>query len=244
MECSIFVLMNAQETTAAKIDEAAQLQARQLAHLEELREMAMEVARGLRDRIVTPAEDANPAAARLAAAFSDVATTVRRIMALEQEVAGLREQRRTGLRATLLSDRKDAVKRGVQAAVRSAVLHEEPEIERHELRERLEDLIDYEDYNDYDDADYWRGTVGDVVARICLALGVETDPTLWDETGRSLNDNLRPVAVPPDSDILDPAFADRANGAARAGDANPANGSERKSRRSRPAANGHGPPGG
>jgi len=128
----------------------------QLMQLAELREIGMSRARALDGR------HANAPAAQAGHAFAAVAKAIRQIMALEQEIIGLRDKRIARLRAERGKETKAAVKRSVERSLRAG----RPE-DRPEKRERLlADLFDRRDTRDY-----LNGNPRDIVADICKALG-------------------------------------------------------------------------
>jgi len=171
-------------------EDAVDLQAaRQLAALEELREIGMDLARALGRQVTRPAsEDEARALAGIdvGLAYARIARAVRQIIAMEQEIVGLREARARRIvedraaRAQALIDaaaaREEqaaaAIQRSVRHAVRNSIRAENPELERYEIDALLTDL-----FNDYDDYD--RGAPAEIVTRICADLGIEPDLSIW-----------------------------------------------------------------
>jgi len=169
-------------------------QARQLAVLQELAEIGMQMARALRDEALARAEAEAPAepaprsrfgAADPALQFSRIAKAVRQTLALETRVAeGIatarqaHEQRTVGAARLALDDRQDDIRGFVVQAIESEADRRElpeKEVERltDELDERLED-------GGYDEA-LADGPIAELVARICFDLGLTPDWRIWDE---------------------------------------------------------------
>ena len=167
--------------------------------LGELTEIGMKLARSLgelaearieaakkEDRALTPAEDAT------VASFNKVAQTVRRTVALRDKLDAEVKVRRDGLIAER-AGRRAARSEAHEAAKKEAVLYgfhdayagSTPETEYAEVIERL--MEDTEEY--LGDADEFRGyldrPVGETVAKLCAALGLDPDACALDgETWR------------------------------------------------------------
>jgi hypothetical protein len=103
-------------------------------------------------------------------AYAQLTKAIRQIMALEEEIVGLREKRVSRLRATWKQEKAQAVRRSVEKSLATA----KPRMQRIARERLLGDL--FRDYNDYS-----RGNVRDIVADICKTLGIEADLSLWDE---------------------------------------------------------------
>jgi hypothetical protein len=146
----------------------ADLQLRQLA---ELRELAMSRARAL-DAPGADGKAPDPVSA--GRAFTEVAKAVRQIMALEQEVIGLREKRRTSISFERQKETKTVVRRVVERSLRTAGR----DTTGSAGKRLLTDLFDRRDLYDYA-----KGNARDIVADICKTLDVEADLSLWDEPG-------------------------------------------------------------
>jgi hypothetical protein len=171
----------------------AEIRARQLAMLQELAEIGMQMARAVRDEALVRAEldEAAPAppspfgGGDLGLVYSRIARAVRQTLALETRVAegiekGKIEQARSRVAAirTALDERQHAVRDYVADAIEAEAAERgtpEKDVERllDDLDERLED-------GDYDDA-LADAPIGDLVARICADLGVTPDWSLWDD---------------------------------------------------------------
>jgi hypothetical protein len=144
---------------------------RQLQQLAELRDLGMILARDL----AAQGPEANgeaPPTARSADAFGRLTKAIRQIMALEQETVGLREKREFTVRQNWLGSKKAAVRRSVEHSLKSA----KPGLPRSDRERLLRDLKDYDDYDDYE-----RGSVRDIVEKLCKTLGVAADLSLWDQ---------------------------------------------------------------
>ena len=182
---------------------AAELRcARQMAMLQELAEIGMQMVRAVRDEAVVRAEafdlgvalsaptptstPASPVGGRdLGTVYSRISRAVRQTMALETRFAeGLeaaRTARSSARRATVRlravvhqGEVRDYVAQAIEA---EAVERGTPE----KAVERLFDDLDTRlDLGDYDEA-LLNGSIGELVARICADLGVSFDWTLWDD---------------------------------------------------------------
>src|SRR5471030_1011734 len=103
-------------------------------------------------------------------AYAQLTKAIRQIMALEEEIIGLREKRVSHLRAKWKTEKAATVRRSVDKSLTAA----KPEMQRVARERLLADL--FRDYNDYS-----RGSIRDIVAGICKTLGIEADLSLWDE---------------------------------------------------------------
>jgi hypothetical protein len=139
-----------------------------LRQLAELREIGMRLARDVEDD--PPQGQKPPPKAGLLQAYAQLTKAIRQIMALEQEVIGLREKRAVRNRQVWLKDKVETVRRSVEKSLTAA----KPEMTKPSRERLLSDL--FRDYNDYQ-----KGPVRDLVADICKTLGVEADLSLWDE---------------------------------------------------------------
>lgn len=157
----------------AASDAVLELAARQLEHLAELRGIGMALARSLKDQAEAGAASGG---GDPGLSFVRIARAVRQIIALETEISGLREKHLSRLSQLRLLERKQIVRRVVQ----DAVLAEEPDIDRDDMKSTLDDL--FCDYEDYDDGDSAPGSIAETVARICRMLNVRFDPELWRQT--------------------------------------------------------------
>lgn len=162
---------------------------RQLRQLARMAEIGMEALEDLRG----PGADGkrlNPI--QVGTAYDRVTQAVRRTMASEQEVSGLREKRVQRVRHDLLTVKKTAVRQSVERSLITG----KPELTR-ERRERL--LADL--FSGYDLLG--KGTVREIVAQICQDLGVETDLSLWEEP------TPIDIALPAGYDWIVPANGDK-----------------------------------
>jgi hypothetical protein len=141
---------------------------KQLCQLAELRELGMGLARDL----AAQGAEANgkaPSTISTADAFARLTKAIRQIMALEQETIGLREKRAMAVRHSWLLSKKAAVRRSVDHSLKAA----KPGLRPRDRENLLRDLNDYDDYE--------RGSVRDIVEKLCKSLGVAADLSLWDE---------------------------------------------------------------
>jgi hypothetical protein len=166
---------------------------RQLAMLQELAEIGMQIARAVRAealaRVEAAAEDApvRPSPfgrGDLGLIFSRIAKAVRQTLALETRIAeGIETARVERARAhvervrSAFQERQDEVRDYVAEAIEAEAAEKgtpEREIERllDDLDERLED-------GDYDEV-LPNLPIGDLVERICADLGVTPDWSLWE----------------------------------------------------------------
>ena len=107
----------------------------------------------------------------LALAFYRVSRAVRQIIAMEQEISGLRETRRKAIIGRRKSDARKVMIRTVRQAADAADI----DLRYSSLDSMLHTVCnDYDDYDDYD-----RGTQRAIVARLCNDLGIETDLSIW-----------------------------------------------------------------
>jgi hypothetical protein len=164
---------------------------RQLAMLQELAEIGMQIARAVREEALARAEPADADAPSrfgtgdLGLIYSRVARAVRQTLALEARVADdsetakvQREQRRVAAIRWAAHERRQQVRGYVTQAIEAEAAERntpESEVERllDDLDERLED-------GDSGDA-LADAPIGELVAGICADLGVTPDWSLWDD---------------------------------------------------------------
>ena len=207
----------------ADIDTAAMAEAerefergeRHLRILAELAEIGMRLARTLGELVGARAERelkgevASGRSEDAAAAFDKMAQTVRRTAALEAQLAEGVKVRREGLitqraerRATLDAAHKSAKSEAILYGLHDAYAASTPEVEYKEQVERLmEDVQEF-----LGDPDEMRGyldrPVGETVARLCAALGVDPDTC-------TLDDGAWTVVCPPS--VFEQLAAERTN---------------------------------
>jgi len=148
-----------------------------LRQLAELRDIGMRLARDV--EADPPQGQKPPPKAALLQAYAQLTKAIRQIMALEEEIIGLREKRVIRVRQTWLNEKADAVRRSVDKSLAAA----KPEMSKPRRERLLSDL--FRDYNDYA-----KGPVRDLVADICKTLGIEADLSLWDEPQPALDIEL------------------------------------------------------
>jgi hypothetical protein len=204
MFCSVNVTAAFIEPAPPDLDGPAEARAcagearreRQLGMLQELAEIGMEMARAVRDEVLARADAAGegaeaPAraspfgAADLGLVYSRIARAVRQSIALETRVAeGIEKARVERERRGVEAARRGLERR--QADIRDFVAQavEAEAAERKTPDEGVERLLDDLDERladgDYDDvlAD---APIAELVARICLDLGVTPDWRIWDD---------------------------------------------------------------
>lgn len=109
-------------------------------------------------------------AVQVANAIDRMTLAMRKIMALEQEVCGLREKRIAKVKSDLLRVKKTAVRQNVERSLAIA----KPELAPQRREDLLRDL-----FSDYDSLS--KGTVREVVAQICKDIGIPADLSLWED---------------------------------------------------------------
>jgi hypothetical protein len=139
-----------------------------LRNLAQLREIGMRLAADA--EADTPQGQKPPSKTAMMSAYAQLTKAIRQIMALEEEIIGLREKRVATLRARWKTEKATTVRRSVEKSLAAA----KPQMPRIARERLLSDL--FRDYNDYS-----RGSIRDIVAGICKTLGIEADLSLWDE---------------------------------------------------------------
>ena len=139
-----------------------------LRNLAQLREIGMRLAADA--EADTPQGHKQPSKTATMSAYAQLSKAIRQIMALEEEIIGLREKRVALLRSAWKQEKRQTVRRSVDKSLTAA----KPQLQRIARERLLDDL--FRDYNDYG-----RGTIRDIVAGICKTLGIEADLSLWDE---------------------------------------------------------------
>jgi hypothetical protein len=140
----------------------------QLRQLAQLRDIGMRLAANAEADM--PEGQRPPAKNAIMSGYAQLTKAIRQIMALEEEIIGLREQRVSRLQASWKQEKATAVRRSVEKSLTAA----KPQMHRIARERLLGDL--FRDYNDYS-----RGPIRDLVAGICKTLGIEADLSLWDE---------------------------------------------------------------
>jgi len=167
--------------------------ARQLAMLQELAEIGMQIARAVRDEalaLAAPADEDAPPRSRfgngdLGLVYSRVARAVRQTVALETRVAGEietarveRARRRDAALRWAADERQHEIRDYVAEAIEAEAV--EKESSEREVERLLDDLDERLDAGQYDDT-LQTAPVGELVERICADLGVIPDWSLWDD---------------------------------------------------------------
>jgi hypothetical protein len=150
-------------------------------------------------RMVANAEADMPQGAKpqsktaLMSAYAQLTKAIRQIMALEEEIIGLREKRVALIGSRWKQEKAQTVRRSVEKSLTAA----KPEMPRFTRERLLGDL-----FRDYDD--YARGNIRDIVAGICQTLGIEADLSLWDEPQPAAD-----IPLPAGYDWIIPANGDK-----------------------------------
>jgi hypothetical protein len=134
-----------------------------------------------------------PSKTAMMSAYAQLTKAIRQIMALEQDIIGLREKRVSHLRAKWKQEKAQTVRRSVEKSLTAA----KPEMQRVARERLLGDL--FRDYNDYA-----HGNIRDIVAGICKMLGIEADLSLWDEPQPGVD-----IELPAGHDWIIPANGDK-----------------------------------
>ena len=163
------------DSEAAPSDEAMRLMASQLETLARMRV----IAENMMERVERKAsglllEREQPAFKNCdpILALNRLSRSLLQIMAMEQEIMGLREKRRQDILAAPAERKRQLVRR----AVRDAAVAQKPTIDRALLRTQIQSAL--KDCNYYDD--FIRGSPREIIAKICAQLGIETpDLSIW-----------------------------------------------------------------
>jgi hypothetical protein len=139
-----------------------------LRDLARLREIGMRLAADA--EADTPQGQKAPSKTAMMSAYAQLTKAIRQIMALEEDIIGLREKRLGHLRSQWKKEKTETVRRSVDKSLTAA----KPDMPRVQRERLLGDL--FRDYNDYG-----HGTIRDRIAAICKTLGIEADLSLWDE---------------------------------------------------------------
>jgi hypothetical protein len=126
-------------------------------------------------------------------AYAQLTKAIRQIMALEEEIIGLREKRVAHIHSAWKKEKATAVRRSVEKSLTVA----KPQMQRFTRERLLSDL--FSDYNDYS-----RGSIRDLVAGICKTLDIEADLSLWDEPQPGAD-----IPLPAGYDWIIPANGDK-----------------------------------
>jgi hypothetical protein len=131
-------------------------------------------------------EDTKISASARAAGFARLTDAIRKLMALEEYVGGIRDKRFKFVRGQWLTGRQKAVRQSVE----QALIVSKPELEPKKRENLLGDL-----FRDYRIERFEKGNLRDFVAEICATLGVTADLSIWDE----------PATPPAPTDMILPA---------------------------------------
>jgi hypothetical protein len=179
LSCVLVLFVSTAQPSCETPDPAAARTERHLAMLAELGEIGMDLAREVRRQALDQTGEA-PSAADLALTFSRIARAVRQTVALEAKLAEERQKadadhlRRLAQEASARGRRrKKLIEDAVERAIEAEAHGETAEALLDDLYERLQDPRD--------DADYADRPIGELIARICKALGVTPDPSVWED---------------------------------------------------------------
>jgi hypothetical protein len=131
-------------------------------------------------------EDMKASAQAKMQGFAKLTDAIRKLMALEEYVSGIRDKRFKFVRGRWLGERREAVRQSVEQALTVS----KPEMEPRKRENLLGDL-----FRDYNITRFEEGRLRDFVAEICGTLGVTADLSIWDE----------PASPPAPSDMVLPA---------------------------------------
>jgi len=132
-------------------------------------------------------EDMKASAQAKMHSFARLTDAIRKLMALEQYVAGIRDKRFKFVRSHWLEGRRTVVRQSVEQALTVS----KPEMEPRKRENLLGDL--FRGYRDLTSLEH--GNLRDIVAEICETLGVTADLSIWDE----------PAGEPDPTDFVLPA---------------------------------------
>ena len=118
-------------------------------------------------------EDMKASAQAKMQSFARLTDAIRKLMALEEYVSGIRDKRFKFVHRNWLEDRRTAVRQSVEQALTVS----KPEMERRTRENLLGDL-----FRDYKIERFEEGRMRDFVAEICETLGVTADLSIWDES--------------------------------------------------------------
>ena len=163
----------------------------QLMHLARLRDFGMGLLDEMEEERDKPVEKRASVASR-ALSFDRISTAIRKIMALEQEVIGLREKRVRLVETERAVARQSTVRRSVEKSLTSA----KPQLNGRPRERLLDDLfIDYRKFA--------TGSIPELIESICKDLGIPADLTLWEEP------KYEDVALPAGFDWVVPVNGDK-----------------------------------
>ena len=166
---------SAPEGDSAPSDEAMRLMAAQLDMLAFMRSAgAAMIERIERKAAGLLLEREQPAFQRCdpVTAFTRVSRSMLQIMAMEQEIMGLRERRRHEILTARVKEKKETVRR----AVGDALVAQRPKTDPVSLRSLLNRAINDRDYYN----DFLHDSPRAIIAKICAELGIENpDLSIW-----------------------------------------------------------------
>jgi hypothetical protein len=154
---------------ASAPDPQVRLTELQLMQLARMRDVGMALLDDLDEERDRPIEKRASVFAR-AQSFDKISKAIRQIMALEQEVIGLREKRVKLVDSERSTARRSEVRRSVEKSLTAA----KPQLDRQPRERLLHDLF----------ADYKKfatGSIPELIESICKDLGIPADLTLWEE---------------------------------------------------------------
>jgi hypothetical protein len=176
---------------ASAPDRQVRLAELQLMHLARMRDVGMALLDDLDEERDRPIEKRASVFAR-AQSFDKITRAIRQIMALEQEVIGLREKRVKLVDSERSMARRSEVRRSVEKSLTAA----KPQLDRQPRERLLHDLF----------ADYKKfatGSIPELIESICKDLGIPADLTLWEEP------NHEDIVLPAGFDWVVPVNGDK-----------------------------------
>jgi hypothetical protein len=172
-------------------DHKVRLAELQLMHLARMREAGMALIDDLDEERDRPIEKRTPVAVRILS-FDRISRAIRQIMALEQEVIGLREKRVRLVETEQAKVRASKVRGSVEKSLATA----KPQFTGQPRERLLADLfIDYRKFA--------TGSIPELIESICKDLGIPADLTLWEEP------KYEDIALPAGFDWVVPVNGDK-----------------------------------
>ena len=162
-----------------------------LAQLARLRDIGMALLDDLDEERDRPVEKRASVTARIQS-FDKLSRAIRQIMALEQEIIGLREKRVRLVETERAVARQSEVRRSVEKSLTTA----KPQLDRQPRERLLADL-----FSDY--RKFATGSIPELIASICKDLGIPADLSLWEEP------KFDDIALPAGFDWVVPVNGDK-----------------------------------
>lgn len=177
--------------TASAPDPQVRLAELQLQRLEQMCAVGARLLEDLDEERDKPVEKRASVAQR-AQSFDKITRAMRQIMALQQEIIGLREKRVRAVEAEQTSARKFKVR----SAVEKSLIAAKPQLDAPKRERLLQDLfIDYRKFA--------TGSIPELIESICKDLGIPADLSLWEEP------SYQDIALPAGFDWVVPVNGDK-----------------------------------